>query len=215
MAGPMPSPCSGLISPAASPDQQHVAGGRRGAGAAHPQPAADDRSRAARPGRGRRAAQQRAEPGQVVAQRRPAAGACPCRRRCRRSPARRRRGTASRSRGRSATARASSRTSSGSGTSAGHVGPDREAPQRGGRVEHPGQPGDRAERAVRADDHVAGQAPAVAGDQRRAPGRRVPLHLGDPGPHRSAPACSAASRSASSKAHPRDHDPVTRVACGR
>ncbi len=95
---------------------------------------------------------------------------------------------------------------------AGDIGADREPPQRRPGVQHPGQPGDRAQRPVGADDHVPGQALAVAGQHRAHRPVRVPLHGGDPGPHAGRPGRERGLAQRVVERRPGDHDPVSRVA---
>jgi hypothetical protein len=195
-------------------DQQHVPGRRRGPGAAHPQPAAGDRPRRDAWPDGAALGQQRAEPGQVAAQRcLPAGGAQPNPDAHVRLPVRT--GEQPAVAGVDPPWAGIQQDQQRQRHLGGQVGADREPPQRGVRVEHPGEARERAQRPVRADDDVGGQPPAVARDDRTDDPVAVGVHGGDPGLDRDRPGGDGRLAQGAVEDQPRHHHPVIGVAPAR
>jgi hypothetical protein len=93
----------------------------------------------------------------------------------------------------------------------GQVRADRETPQGRLRAEHPGQPGDGAQRPVRGDDDLPRQALPVAGDDGLHPSVRACLDRGDPGSQRDRARLQGGLAQCVVEREPRHDDPVTGV----
>ena len=190
--------------------QQHVTGGRRGAGAAHAQPPAHDRPRPGVAAQIATLAEQRDQPGQISPQQRVPAACSEA------DPDAHVRlavlaGKQPAVPGVDAPRAGVEQDQQRQRNLRRHIRADREAPQRRLRVEHPSQPGDRAQRPVRGDDDLPRQALPVAGDHGIHPAVPARLDRGDAGSYRDRAGLYGGLAQRVVQREPRHDDPVTGV----